>query len=204
MTNLYHENYIMDTNVIDFSKSFGASDGRFTKPLSNLFEFYLIGEIKSAENYIEWFNIIRHATENDGIKIYINSPGGDLFTAIQFMRVLNETPAHKTISVEGMCVSAATLIFMTADAYEISPHSIFMFHNYSGQVFGKGGEMVDQLTHERKWSKKLLTDTYNGFMTKKEIKSMLSNKDIWLNDKEVAERIKARIKHEEKNDKNNL
>jgi len=170
-----------------------SNDGSYTKPIASLHEFYLTGEIESADNYVEWFDTIRHAGEHDAIKIYINSYGGDLFTAIQFLRVLTESPATKIISVEGACMSAATMIFMCADNFEVTPHSVFMFHNYSGGAIGKGGEMIDQLLHERKWSERLLYEIYDGFLTKDEIKAMLDNKDIWMDGEEVVKRINLKI-----------
>lgn len=163
------------------------------KVTSSMYEFYLSGEITSPENYIEWFNIIRHAQEDDTIKIYINSGGGDLFTGIQFLRVLSETRALVVVSVEGLCASAATLVFLSADMFEISDHSSFLFHNYSSGVFGKGGEQYAQVTHERKWSDLLLNSVYEDFLSKEEIKSLLDNRDIWLSSEEVAERMNKRI-----------
>lgn len=183
--------------VIDLIKGGKSNNGMYTRPLSSMYEFYLTGDIESAENYIDWFDIIRHANEHDVIKIYINSYGGDLFTAIQFMRCLTETPATKIISVEGACMSAATMIFMCADSFEVTPHSVFMFHNYSGGAIGKGGEMIDQLMHERKWSEGLLREIYADFMRDDEIISMLDNKDIWMDGEEVVKRINARIEARE-------
>jgi ATP-dependent protease ClpP protease subunit len=176
--------------LIDILKS-KKSDNVYTKAVSSVHEFYLLGDIESADNYVDWFDIIRHASENDIVKIYINSYGGDLFAAIQFMRVLSESTATKIISVEGSCVSAATMIFMCADIFEVTPHSVFMFHNYSGGAIGKGGEMIDQLLHERKWSERLLNEVYKNFLTKEEIKSILDNKDIWMDGEEVVKRLNA-------------
>ena len=171
------------------------------RPLARLHEFYLSGTIESADEYVEWFDTIRHASETDVVKIYINSYGGDLFTAIQFMRAIGETDATVAISVEGACMSAATMIFLMADAFEVSKHSMFMFHNYSGGTFGKGGEMLDQLQHERTWSEKLLRDIYSDFLTDKEIESMLNNKDIWMDGDEVVKRLKAKAKKVKRNSK---
>lgn len=171
------------------------------RPLARVHEFYLSGTIESADNYTEWFDVIRHAGENDVVRIYINSYGGDLFTAIQFMRSLGETPATVAISVEGACMSAATMIFLMADAFEVSAHSMFMFHNYSGGTFGKGGEMLDQLQHERTWSEKLLREVYSDFLTEKEIGSMLDNKDLWMDGDEVVKRLKTKAKKVKKTSK---
>jgi len=165
-----------------------------SKQCVNIHEFYLSGDIESSEDYIDWFDTIRSAGENDVLKIYINSSGGDLFTAIQFMRVLSETAANVVVSVEGACMSAATLIFLHGHTFEVSPHSMFMFHNYSSGVVGKGGEMYDRLAHEKDWSEKLLREVYSDFLTEKEITSILDNKDIWMDGDEVIKRLKKKVK----------
>jgi ATP-dependent protease ClpP protease subunit len=168
---------------ITFGKQF------FTKNTGNVYEFYLSGEIEDASEYSEWFDTIRNARLGDVVKIYINSCGGDLYTALQFLRVLGETNAHVITSVEGACMSAATMIFLHGDEFEVTPHSLFMFHNYSAGVFGKGGEMFDQLQFERAWSENFLREVYHDFLTPDEIKSMLDNKDIWLTSEQVLARI---------------
>lgn len=186
----------MKTNKLDLMDLFGKSvkqDERFfSKQLVNVHEFYLCGEIETPEEYIQWFDVMRHSSETDVIKIYINSPGGNVFTAIQFMRALKESSAKVVMSVEGECASAATMIFLCGDSFEVSEHSMFMFHNYSSGVFGKGGEMFDQLKHERAWSANLLKDVYKDFLTDTEIGSILDNKDIWMSGDEVIERLKLK------------
>jgi len=164
------------------------------KPLGLLHTFYISGIIEDAKQYNDWFEVIRNANETDIVKIHINSPGGDLFTAIQFMRVLNESDAMIVASVEGACMSAATMIFLCANQFEISEHSMFMFHNYSGMAIGKGGEMYDNITHERKWSEKIMRKVYENFLTEEEIKAILDNKDIWMEGEEVLKRLKLKQK----------
>lgn len=189
----------MMAEMIEIGKQKAHSNGYFPpKAVSQIHEFYLAGEIGPSEDYLEWFDTIRHASETDAVKIYINSFGGDLFTAIQFLRVLSDTPATVICSVEGACMSAATMLFMCADHFEVTPHSVFMFHNYSGGAIGKGGEMIDQLQHERKWSERLMKEIYKDFMTNDEIKAMLDNKDIWMDGEEVVKRLQARIQKVEK------
>ena len=162
------------------------------RPVANIHEFYLVGEIKRAEEYIDWFDIIRNSGKNDVINIHINSYGGDLFTAIQMLRVLGECEGTVICSVEGACMSAATMVFLCADGFEVSGHSMFMFHNYSGGTIGKGGEMYDNIVHERKWSEKLLREIYADFLTEDEIESILNNKDIWMDGDEVIQRLEAK------------
>ena len=53
-----------------FGKSQKQDDRFFSKPVINVHEFYLSGEIESPDEYIQWFDTIRHAGENDAIKFY--------------------------------------------------------------------------------------------------------------------------------------
>lgn len=194
----------MKNKKFDLMELFGKQNKQderiFNKSAVNIFELYLCGDIESSDEYIAWFDIIRHAGPNDVIKIYINSCGGDLFTAIQFMRVLTETEATVIVSVEGACMSAATMIFLCGHTFEVSEHTMFMFHNYSGGTFGKGGEMIDQLQHERVWSEKLMRDVYSDFLSEKEIESIMNNKDIWMDGEEVVKRLESKKSKMEKED----
>lgn len=173
------------------------------KSINQLHSFYLSGNIEDPSEYVAWFELMRNAGEHDVIQLHINSYGGDLFTAIQFMRAIADTQAHVICSVEGACMSAATMIFLCADTYEVSEHSMFMFHNYSSATFGKGGEMFDNIIHERKWSEHLLNRVYDGFLNKDEIASLLHNKDIWMDGEEVLKRLNERQKKFEKLAKDN-
>ena len=161
----------------------------FEQPVARLINLYLCGPILPAEEYIEWFQILRSVGEHDIVYIRLNSEGGDLFSALQLVRAMEECRGRVVVSVEGLCMSAATLVLLSAENYEISDHTIFMFHNYSSGAMGKGGEMYDQISHFRTWSQKLFTAIYDSFLTPDEIKSMLDGKDIWMDAAEVIKRL---------------
>jgi hypothetical protein len=59
-------------------------------------------------------------------------------------------------------------------------------------AMGKGGEMYDNIVNERKWSENILRGVYEDFLTENEIKSILDNKDIWMDGNEVIKRIKLK------------
>jgi ATP-dependent protease ClpP protease subunit len=177
-----------------FGKGIKQDERQFQKQMVNIHEFYLSGEIESSEEYIQWFDTIRHAGENDVVKIYINSSGGDVFTAIQFMRVLQETAASIVVSIEGICASAATMIMLCGDSFEISDHSVFMFHTYSGGMIGKGHEIHSQAQYEREWSINLIKKVYDGFLSEHEMHRVIDGADLWMNGEEVVKRLEARQK----------
>lgn len=160
--------------------------------LSRLHKLYIVGEITGPEDYVDEFEAIRCAGPDDYIVLHINSFGGDLFTAIQFMRVIAETKAQVIASIEGACMSAATMIFLAASQYEISDHVSFMVHNYSKMTAGKGGELYDNITFERAWSEKMMRKVYKHFLTEAEITQLLDSKDIWMDGSEVVKRLTKR------------
>lgn len=172
----------------------GSETGIYTRPAGQVIELYLSGSIGTPEYYIDWMDTIRNASPSDEIIIHINSTGGVLDTALQMLHCMRETQAYTTTSVEGSCMSAATMIFLAGKTLQVSPHSLFMFHNYSGGTVGKGGEMYDNIVFEREWSTRFLSDIYKDFLYPEEIKAMLDNKDFWMHREEVIGRCKHRAK----------
>ena len=140
-----HKQNIQNKGLLDILK--GGANDCFSSDYGAIKEYYLSEEIGDASDYIQWFHDIRNSRPSDVVKIHINCPGGNLFTTIQFMQALSETEAHIMVSVEGACMSAATLIFLMADEYMITDHSMFLFHNYSAGTAGKGGEMYHGIVH---------------------------------------------------------
>jgi|TARA_B100001250_G_scaffold8502_2_gene7268 ATP-dependent protease ClpP protease subunit len=166
----------------------------YQRPVANIYDLYLTGAIGDAKDYQDWNQMMRSATENDVVYIHINSNGGEIFTAIQLMRTMQETQATVIASVEGMCMSAATLLFLTADVCEVSEHSHFMFHTYSSGNWGKGSEQLANVMADDKWARHLFNTVYKGFLDPKEMESMIDGKDLWMNPAEVGKRLEKRNK----------
>ena len=166
--------------------------GVFNRPTGQILDFYLNSTIGSPEEYAEWNQILRSSGEQDVVYLHINCYGGQALTAVQLMRAISESRATVVASVEGACMSAATFLFLMADVCEISDHSIFMFHNFSGGTIGKGNEMMAQVHHNDKWARGLMESIYRDFFTQEEIDSILEGKDYWLSPDEVTERLQKR------------
>lgn len=171
------------------------------RPLARVYDFYLTGTITDAKEYQDWNQLMRQAGENDAVIIHINSSGGEIFTAIQLMRSISQCPATVVASVEGMCMSAATLIFLCADVCEISDHSHFMFHTYSSGNWGKGHEQLESVMADNKWATQLFKQVYKDFLTDKEIEEMIRGKDYWMTPDQVTKRLELRNKAANKKSK---
>lgn len=172
----------------------GLNETSFENEYGSIKDYYISSQIGDPSEFTGMIHDIRNARNTDVIKIHINCPGGNLFTTIQILQAIFECQGHVIASVEGACMSAATLIFLCADEFMITNHSMFLFHNYSGGTFGKGGEMYHGVIHERKWSEGLMRDLYGDFLTEAEITDLINDKDIWMDATQVAERLEKRGK----------
>ncbi len=158
-------------------------------------DFYLFGEVEQSESYVQLLNYIISLKDRDVFRIYIDSEGGDVFSTLALLRAMRLSKAKTHVVVTGQCASSVTMLFLGADTFEVEPHCVFMFHNYSGERAGKGGELYDNIIFERKWSENLLKTMYEGFLSDCEISQILNNKDIWMAADEVLERMDRRQRY---------
>ena len=181
-----------EENGVVFIGGANQKPSMFIEPVARKIDLYLTSEIGPPEEYTDWYQLIRSAGELDMITIHINSDGGQVHTALQLVDAIEESQGTVVGSVAGMCYSAATFIFLACARWEISEHASFLFHNYRSGVIGKGGEMHDQITFERRWSENMIKSFYDGFLSTDEIKSILDGKDLWMNRDEVGARFDAK------------
>lgn len=156
-------------------------------PMGDYIRIYFYGMISSnSEEYIERIAAIREANEGDIVRIYLNTEGGDAYTALSIIKAMNESNGHIITVVDGQCSSAGTLIFLAGDEYEVGPDCSFMVHNYSSGLFGKGHELVAELTFKKQWFEKIIRRFYKDFLTESEIEQVIGGKDLWMDAEEVA------------------
>lgn len=63
------------------------------------------------------------------IRVYINSPGGDVFAGQAIYSMLNRHPARVTVYVDGLAASAASLVAMAGDRIVMPKNAMMMVHN---------------------------------------------------------------------------
>ena len=70
------------------------------------------------------------------ITVWINSYGGDVYAASRIYTALKEHKGKVTVKVDGVAISAASVIAMAGDEILMSPTSIMMIHNPWGSFRG--------------------------------------------------------------------
>ena len=75
------------------------------------------------------------------IDVWINSPGGDVFAAVQIYNMLMEHKGHVRVMIDALAASAASIIAMAGTDIFIAPGALIMIHNPSTIAFGDHNEM---------------------------------------------------------------
>ena len=137
------------------------------------------------------FNELLQAQECDTLEFRINSRGGFIIEGQQFYNIIEEKFQNRvTAYLDNIGYSMGALLFCMANKRIAFPHSDFMFHNYSGGAFGKGGELKSRIKHSSKvieqFFYKLIVK--KGFLSKVEFEQMLIGQDFWMDTKELCKR----------------
>lgn len=81
------------------------------------------------------------AGHTGGLRLRINSPGGDAFEGFAIYNLLSEHPGQITTRIEGLAASAASIIAMVGDSIEMPPASMLMIHDAWSVAVGNADEM---------------------------------------------------------------
>lgn len=86
----------------------------------------------SPEGFLEELEAVK---DKKNIIIRINSCGGDLYTGIAIHNAIKGLSGHKTVIVEGIAASAASVIMCAGDDVQVYPGSMVMIHGVSGLLW---------------------------------------------------------------------
>lgn len=121
------------------------------------------------------------------LDIYINSPGGSVFDGISIYNVLVRHKARKTVCIDGLAASIASVIAMAGDEITIAENGMMMIHDPWGIAAGGPGDfrrMADMLDKV----KDTILDTYvrRTGGEREEIERMMSA-ETWMTADEACE-----------------
>ena len=165
--------------------------------LDGQYHFNILGALDEPSEYVNLFQLLRDALAEDVINIYLNTPGGRVDTMIQIIICMNNSEATIVTHLEGLCHSAGTYIFLSGDEWVVNPNTLLLFHNYSGGAAGKGNEIIANVLANDVWIKQINDNIYYPFLSREEIDSINSDKDVWMNSDEVSKRLETVIAYRE-------
>ncbi len=121
------------------------------------------------------------------INLHIHSPGGDVFDGIAIYNLLKNHTAKKTVYIDGLAASMASVIAMCGDEIIMPENAMMMIHKPWGI---QGGDAEDMRKYadllDKVESSLLMAYTSKTGKSEEEIAAMLAE-ETWLNGKECIE-----------------
>ena len=174
-------------------------------------DLFFYGDIVSETWQSEWYeddmapgDVKKFLDQLDGtenINIHINSGGGSVFGGIAIYNMLRRNNAHKTVYVDGLAASIASVIMMAGDEIVMPKNATVMIHKPSASYFfaTKNADDLRKDAESLDTCQEAIMQTYmtKAKVDKEEIEQKI-NDETWLTGEEAAELFD--IKVEEAND----
>jgi ATP-dependent protease ClpP protease subunit len=155
-------------------------------------DVFLTESIEAPSEYNQLCHMLTHAYPSESTKLHINNGGGYIDAGFMIIDAIKNSNAKVTARLSGTVASAATIIALACDDIEVTPHTSFMIHNYSGGAQGKGHEMKAQMDFTDAELNEAFEAIYGGFLTPSEMELVIAGKDYWMGRGEVVDRLAAR------------
>jgi ATP-dependent protease ClpP protease subunit len=125
------------------------------------------------------------------ILVKIDSLGGYVDHALSIYDMLCEHPAKVTTQINGMCASAATIVFMAGEERKISKNALFLIHKCSTFFIGNANELKALLGDQNTIDERLISIYTDKCTAKREEIETLFNENngngIWINAEKATE-----------------
>jgi len=158
-------------------------DGRYTTTI------YILRGIEAPEEFVEVLAVMAAAQEGDTITFKFNTSGGRLDSTLMLMDAMESCKAVLVGEIVGEVASAGTMLAMKMDHLRAAKWGSMMIHNYSGGMYGKGGEQKVQAEFSLPFLERFFHDVYKDFLTKKERKKVIKDQDMYLDAQDIEERF---------------
>lgn len=104
------------------------------------------------------------------LTVWLNSGGGECFSASQIYTMLREHDGKITVKIDGIAASAASVVAMAGDTVLMSPTSVVMIHNPASFIFGEVADLEQGI--------EMLTEVKNSIINAYEAKTKLPRSKI--------------------------
>lgn len=138
-------------------------------------------------------------TGTEKINIHINSGGGSVFGGIAIYNMLKRNDAYKTVYIDGLAASIASVIAMVGDEVIIPKNAAMMIHKPMTSYFwtSKNADELRKDAEALDSCQELIMNTYmtKAKATREEIEEKV-NDETWLTGEEAAELFDLTVEEE--------
>lgn len=173
-------------------------------------ELYFYGDIVSdwwgawqdEDQYPDAIKDFLKEVEGKDLDIFVNSGGGSVFAGLAIYNMLKRHKGYKTVYVDGMAASIASVIALSGDKVIIPSNAFMMIHKpwfglwggYNADEFRK---MADDLDAIEKGIMNVYKENLKEGVSIETIQELV-NEETWLNGEEAAEYFNIEVGEENK------
>ena len=159
------------------------------------YDIFIDEGIDSPAYYRSVISTLNKANENDHVNLIINSGGGLVSTASAIIHAMDRCKAKITAHLVGDCCSAATMISLHADEWEVSENVTYMVHTCSFGVVNSAEKVKDHHDFIQESNRATMYREYSGLLTDEEIEQCLAGKEWWFNKEQLENRLRNFVEH---------
>lgn len=124
------------------------------------------------------------------IDVLINSYGGDVNHGLAIYDALKDHSAEVTTYINGMCASAATIIFCAGSTRKISKNALFLIHKCMSSAWGNENELAAEIEAQKAVNERMVSIYVENSTSKEEdiisLMNVNNGNGKWINPTEVA------------------
>jgi len=167
-------------------------------------ELYIYGDIVDNSDW-KWDDyevmpddvkgILDEINDANELNIYINSGGGSVYAGLAIYNMLKRHKAHKTVHVDGIAASIASVIALAGDKVIIPSNAYFMIHKAWTGGYGNSDEMrklADTLDKIDEGILNTYKENIRDGVDIETIKQMVAS-ETWMTGEEAAEYFNVEV-----------
>lgn len=164
-------------------------------------ELYFYGDIVS-DSWSSWWNdeskcpqdisdFLKELDNSKDLDIFINSGGGSVFAGIAIYSMLKRHNGKKTVHVDGLAASIASVIALAGDEVIIPKYANFMIHNplcflYDAYNANDLRKVINSLDGCKENILNIYLENVKEGVTKEDLSDMMDN-ETWLTGEQASE-----------------
>lgn len=154
----------------------------------------LFGYINTPAQFSQIVTVLNNIKPDDELVINLCSLGGSLSAVSSLLHAINKTEGNVHICATGSNASAASLVLLSGDSFELSEDFEILLHNGSFGVGGNFNEVKAQATFAIEHMEKVLRRHYEFFfLTEEELNELFKGVDLVMGPEEWCQRAQLRM-----------
>lgn len=152
------------------------------------------GPIDDLDGYVPLIDTLNRATSDFIFKIHIQSGGGMVTTGATIASAIADCKGHVITIAEGLCASAASLIWSAGHECIVGNYAMFMYHMSSHADMGNSLYIKENAEKMTRYVEHCLMRNAlaNGHITPDQKIVFCENKDeVWISAKQMREQMLA-------------